>query len=133
MNKLLLLSPIILAACVQYQDPCVVHKPYKCDPLLEVCACEDRNNDSLVSPSPVVVPDPDDGVDNGGSTGDVDEDNGNDPPVSDDTNGDKTSDKSEDSPSNSDDSNGDHDKGHGNDEDGHDEDNPGKGKGKKND
>jgi hypothetical protein len=105
MNKLLILSPLLLAACGQHIDPCVVHKPYKCDPRLEVCVCEDRNNDSLVSPSPVVVPDPDDGVDNGGSTGDVDEDNGNDPPVSDDTNGDKTSDKSEDSPSNSNDSN----------------------------
>ncbi len=78
MNKLLLLSPIILAACVQHQDPCVVHKLNNCDPALEVCTCEVSNHSGR-DPSvrePVVVPDDDGDLDNGGNSGGSDDSNG---------------------------------------------------------
>lgn len=106
MNRLLILSPLALAACVQHQDPCFTIRPVPCDPFVEECFCDDtgqdRNANRIVIdptlPDPVVTPPH--GGDSGGSSPDVDDDD-----VSD-----KTSDKNEDRPRKSDkssDSNGD--------------------------
>lgn len=96
MKHLALLSPILLAACVQHQDPCVVQK-LNCNTLIEDCACETSGKD----PARVVVnPNPDVPV---GGNGDSSDGNG---VVSDDTNGgvssDKSSDKNKDRPGKSD-------------------------------
>ena len=101
MKHLLILSPILLVACVQHQDPCVVHRP-PCNPLVEDCACNDYSGQdsdrASLNPS---VPDVDDG-DNGSDSDGSGDDNGgptvDDHGPSDDTNGYKTSDKNEDRP-----------------------------------
>lgn len=102
MKHLALLSPILLAACVQHQDPCVTSRP-SCNPLIENCICEYSGQDSDrdgsgVGGDRVTPPSGDDGGSEG--SGPSDDSNGG---VSD-----KTSDKNEDRPSkgHSDDSNG---------------------------
>lgn len=86
MKHLALLSPILLAACVQHQDPCVVQK-LNCNPILQECACETSGKDPVR-----VVSHPNPDVSVGGNGGSSDG-NG---VVSDDTNGDVSSDKSSD-------------------------------------
>lgn len=80
MNKLLLLSPIILAACVQHQDPCVVHKLNNCGQTYsKECICENSRPDHTPNANPLPN-DPDDPRDgNGGNSngaGDTEDGNG---------------------------------------------------------
>lgn len=93
MKHLLILSPILLAACVQHQDPCVTSRP-PCNPLIEDCICEYSGQDSDrdgsgVGGDRVTPPSGDDGGSEG--SGPSDDSNGG---VSD-----ETSDKNEDRPS----------------------------------
>lgn len=105
MNRLLILSPLALAACVQHQDPCFPIRPIPCNPLIEECLCDDIGQDRTgyravvipTLPDPVVTPP------NGGDSGESS------PDVGDDDVSDETSDNNEDDPrdSNSEDTNSD--------------------------
>lgn len=87
MKHLLILSPILLVACVQHQDPCVTQR-INCNPAIEDCTCgQDNRKDSYgVDTNPNI------GTSVGGNSG-----NGNgSSSEDDDTNGDVSSDKSSD-------------------------------------
>lgn len=86
MKHLVLLSPILLVACVQHQDPCVVQR-INCNTPIEDCTCETSGKDPV---RVVANPNPDDLV---GGNGDSSDGNG---VVSDDTNGSVSSDNSSD-------------------------------------
>lgn len=114
MKRLALLSPILLAACAQHQDPCVVQRP-PCNPLIEDCVCEysgqDSDRDSSgVGGDRVTPPDGNGGGSEGSDHSDDSNGDVSDHGPSDDSNGDNSSDKNEDRPRKDDkssDSNGD--------------------------
>lgn len=85
MKYVSLLFPLVLAACGQHQDPCVVHKP---NHLMEYI-CEDTDSFSDAKPN-TVLPDHPPSVDHGEGSGDASDDDWD--AVSDDSNGDNSDD-----------------------------------------